>query len=439
MVTDTDKQPVTVLIKGMCSRHLMLLVALVGVLFPPLVTASSPAQQWVDYCDSNQEFRRYAQLSDPEIVGRAFTLFEKQDKTLPMSKLTGLEMCLSVVATESAERPVFVLEKVNPETSIHQSIHDQQQVKGLVDRLSDLGIRLFSMKGGAGGKSLSAMMSMDEDLGFDTLHFGAMIGLQRLQRSFAVRGHNACMIALDTKPLSLFMDQRIKGYRTDNALESYIDRYGNATEFWHEVAHCNASVAATYIDGENASNAHSEQSECATNFSGSQIGASTPADNATSAQFTGALDTRALWAIREEAMADEFSVHRVSEHLGAPGKACRSNKEVSHPWQRYRVLDSVYNPSLDYMTWLHPWISDQSNVVKRQMLSDAFKGMYLAAKATLPRYRYEEMIQVNSISAGAQVFRMPGVEPDTVRAEAWSQWLKEQIKAPVTLQSNLGK
>lgn len=401
------------------------------------------AEQWVSACHLSEGVETYTGGVSSDQVVAGFAVFEAARETLPTDKMSAKEACLSLAASSDAQTPVYVIEKPHLTNSHQQqpkAVTRQMETKAMVDRLTDLNIRLFSMRSAQGQENLNAMMEVDENMAHEILHFGVITGSERLARSFSVNGDKACMIGLETSPLERYTKARLHNDddSESSSVNRYIARFGNATEFWHEVAHCNAERVAKDLDKQNEplSGDKSATPGCSSNYTASRIGGSGSGQSEVGAarigqgmqagaQFTSALDTRALFSIREEAMADDWATMKVA-NLGGPAKGCNYQQGVSHPWQKYRVIDSIHNPSLDYMTWLYPWIEGQSRSVQVQMMADAFKGMFLAAKEMLPEYRYEALVRQKGLIAGSGVFGRPSRTANPERAQAWQQWLINQ-------------
>lgn len=400
------------------------------------LTATDPVDhvvQWITLCRSDSTVTQYVNDWSETMIKDGFAALSSNGADLPIEEFTDIEACLSLSASAEMQTPVFVvskslsLDELPGSAESIKALQAHHVTQHLVHRMQKADINLFSMQGRAGNRSLDEMLRIDPDLAHETLNFGAITGIDRQQRSFAVKGNQACVIALEETPLEPFAEMRLANQSIAPSVGRFLKTHGRSVEFWHEAAHCNMSVAGKTIKQELDASGTGPSRSCAASTIPMDFDSRPDDDLTPNDHFAGAMDNRILHSLQQESLADEFGMTMANRYQGAPRAGCHSPEVISHPWQRYRLMDSLNHPRADYMTWLIPWLKDQSTGVQRQMVSDAYQGLYQAAKTLLPEEQYRSIVHAQSILAGTQAFNTPSANPDPVRAKAWAAWIEAQV------------
>ncbi|ONF42557.1 hypothetical protein BTO32_15225 [Marinobacter lutaoensis] len=367
-----------------------------------------------------------------------------------ISRLGQLEACLSIVGSAAIRSPILVLEKRLPEAtnrlpiSAINRLSDHYVREQMAERLASLGINLML--------DYPYQPSSPERTAVHSNR--AVLYGDASDRSFSVKGPGVCLVALDTDDLAgdLMQEMPYAWSLLGTIEQEYLKRWGNAIEFWHEIAHCNSENAFNDLSliGEQA--AHEiqryserwaqEAQECDPVVGESLLSVlemtlvenpDNPMLALDAVQAAGGFDSAVgkdqilRFRLFTETLADSWAKFQIQRRKIANEGYCSSENAVTHPWDRFRLAMSIRQPDARYMTWLVPWLKGLPEHIQRQVIADAYEGVMRLAEELVPKSIVMKLVSEREARPDVLAFSTPNLSPDSRRADRWKHWAQENL------------
>jgi hypothetical protein len=440
-------------------------------------------QAWVDACNASSFFKDRAHSTNLAEAAKGLSILAAASESDALSKLSANEACLSIAASASMGRPVVSLvQSIDASIGIHEGIVQtnprQAQSMTLAHRLDDLRLDLYSQQLLA-SEAYQSWHKADPDMALSILNQGIAQASQTQSRSYAV--HNAeattCLVVVQPKPIlddfltlaAPTLTQALSG--TDR---QWLTQYADATEFWHEVGHCEVfektgesqGQSASSVNGpaasscgavqdnrslltqlagnqallegeaasqtENKSEVSQDTSELADNDAFFEPGYQPTAEQ--NAVFGQVKDNRILIEMSYEALMDRNGMNVVAHRFGIPESGCSPTKTPNHPWTKLRTLWSIGDPDIRYLTWLTPWLEGLDGDTQRQVMADAWRGLLNAKKRVSGKVFYQDWL-LTRMAEQRQNNNLytPDLVADAERSDRWEAWLLVVTDQPDTI------
>ena len=435
-------------LRGIFANTLLIVCA-----FLPQASFGSSLPQWGALCQSSSAVvSRVGATSLTEIESGMRML--NQVGLLPaISRLDQLEACLSIVGSAAIKAPTLVLVKRLPQAtnrlpvSAINRLSDHYVREQMAERLALMGINLML--------DYPYQPSSPERTAVHSNR--AVLYGDASDRSFSVKGPGVCLVALDTDDLAgdLMQEMPYAWSLLGMIEQEYLKRWGNAIEFWHEIAHCNSENALDDLSliGEEAAyeiQRYSERRAQEAQQCDPVVGESllsvletTLAENPDqpmlaldAVQAAGGFDSEASkdqilrFHLFMETLADSWAKRQVQRRKIASESYCSLENTVVHPWDRFRLAMSIRQPDARYMTWLVPWLKGLPEHIQRQVIADAYEGMMRLAEELVPKPIVMKLVSEREARPDVWAFSTPNLSPDPRRAERWKHWAKENLGGP---------
>lgn len=435
-------------------------------------------QQWQSACNNDAFAQdRIHRLSAEDTLNGLARIREAGD-TKALAGLDTREACLSLAASAVVNRSVIVMTKgIDPEADIHPGIVTTNPTlaksMSLAHRLDSLDPSVHDPQW-LNSPEFQDISRSDPGLAKSILNNGYAQNIQIEKRSFSLYQDNAptCLVVLESTPVLddflILAPARLSQGLTPQD-RHWLTRYGMAVEFWHEVGHCQttedlqlqAELAGVDMSGPAETDAQTcsamqsgsalvselsetqqllEQASYSMNaplsdlvnpLAGAQsspvpplVSSASGAGAADQTAFGDVIDNRLLLELSVESLMDRYALNMTAKRFGLTESGCTMSTEITHPWDRLRALWSIGDPDIHYMTWLAPWLADQPNEVRRQVLADAWGGLLQAKKTASGRAFYQDwMMQRLSEQRQSGAFHTPTLTANPERMSNWQSWL----------------
>lgn len=425
---------------------------------------------WVQACTGNEfASKRIATITQVEVEQALQTLIAA-DEVDALGKIATDEACLSLAATEATGRPVIVLQKdIQAGADIHEGLKranpTQAKSMSLAYRLDNLGLDLHP-RSVVKSEQYQEWHKADPDMALGIVNQGLAQMAQTESRSFTVVNQDAptCLVVIEPQPiitnfLNLASPTLAQALTRND--RKWLGDYGDAVEFWHEVAHCqtpkeiagqaaqeginlvaadaednsscsalesSASLTGELSEAQSIINKAAEQGKL---FSSGNLASSAISSPTDDEAFGQVVDAGTLLEMSLEALMDVQGMKITAERFNLPESGCTSTDVSPHPWHKIRTLWSIGDPDARYMTWLTPWLKGQPHSIKRQILADAWGGLLQAKKSVAGTTFYRDwMLSRLAEQRRTGVLHTPALTPDADRKARWEHWLTEQTQPP---------
>lgn len=426
---------------------------------------------WSKACNQIEEVEQKTGRIQNAEISRGLTILSNSDQAAALSHLDTQEACLSIIASETAQRPTIVLSKtINEDADIHPRMKKtnpaQAKTISLAYRLDDLDLDIYD-DSVLQSEQFQEWSRADPDMAKGIVNNGMAQMAQTESRSFTILGNDVttCVVVLEpTHVLESFL-KRATPKLQDTLTTSdrnWLSSYGPSVEFWHEVSHCQApatlaekadresiEVFSEDAGGQDSSSCSalesstelkdnltetqemlksaSEQGKILSNSSAFNPGKTVEGDKA----LGRLVDSRLLVELSMEALMDRLAMNITAERMDLPETGCTNSRYATHPWEKLRALWSVGEPDVRYMTWLTPWLKGQPHEIKRQILADAWAGLLATKKEIAGKAFYRDwMLSQMAQQRRSGILNTPALTPDTERKERWESWLTDQVSDP---------
>lgn len=440
--------------------------------------------QWVSTCNGHRFTTNRVNALNPREVAEALNVLLESDEIEALGKLPVNEACLTLAGTQETGRPTFVLKRSVEQTNgvseaMIRTLPLQAQAMTLANRLDELNLDIHGSYAKA-SERFKKWQDADPELAKGIMNQGIAQMTMPVSRAVAFQnpGATSCLIVLEPKPLledflSIAPEQLAKGISEND--RQWLARYGDATEFWHEVSHCqkpenlekqtvvkgpesgdgarsctaikdNKNLIANLTDGKSMFPS-AMQNAIGDSQTKPPLGQATPPLEQSPAKvkpvsaseakqaFQQITDYRQLVELSHEALMDRMGLREVAKRFGLPDSGCTTATLPSHPWAKFRVIWSIGEPDPRYMSWLQPWLVDQPMNVQRHLLADAWGGLLKTKKIINGKFVYRDwMLNRISEKQRASEFQTPTLPADPERAEKWAAWLTDILKTPSGIQ-----
>ncbi|KXS54597.1 MAG: hypothetical protein AWU57_1020 [Marinobacter sp. T13-3] len=209
--------------------------------------AERSAEQWVDRCNADAfATERLGSLALSEAQSGLSILMEAGEAPA-LDKVSIGEACLSIAASQYAERPVFVVKKgIRHDLGVSEAVI---RVSPTIARQQSFAYKLDELQldvlpdGVFKGKTYLQRKEIDPVAAKSHLHFYLATQIEQQARSgtYNLNYDGTCLIGVaDGHVMDAFdkgASQRVS-QGLSNGDRQWLRAYGPAQEFWHEAAHC---------------------------------------------------------------------------------------------------------------------------------------------------------------------------------------------------------
>lgn len=386
-------------------------------------------------CNANPEVQKLTGSLTTDDIAATFKAFSRSGLNDRLNKLTTYELCLSAAASSEANSVVIVVDR-SPESL--PTVRTQTMIpgfpsigvqKGLEAKLRELDVGYWDSSDTNGSKP-SGPVDRENRLHQQT-GFAQQVNFR--SRSYSASFQGYCLINHEPAPLwthssYTFAPELLKALNDSD--RQWLADYGDAMEFWHEVAHCASPLTPEFreapatdglsIVGTALEKTGTQSCSAATSQSADQYGL-TEEDLEPFGQ-----DAAILYRIGTEVFADQYALSQLARRFGIGLPGCRSDEPVIFtPWTKFRVMNSVYNPDLNYLTWLEPWLKGLPLPTQAKGLSEAWEALQDVAYERYPDIS-RPLSNRKAIYGDDDWFR-PSQEPDSIRKSQWATWIQDVI------------
>ncbi|MGX1201078.1 hypothetical protein ACSSVV_001546 [Marinobacter sp. MBR-105] len=407
------------------------------ILVTPPAKADDIAVAWERACNASSRVQKIIGPLPSGAIDKALEAYQKAGLGDRLRQLTPFEVCTSLAATSEAEVPVFVIDR-SPESLPREPVG--MPVPGLPElpvqkaiekklRNLNLGYQRLASEDPSAGLDIRTQL---QNQSVEQTSFALQVNTRK--RSFSAHYDDYCLISHDDEPLATYSRYTIDPALLDGLKPGeweWLEQYGDAMEFWHEVAHCEYPLRPLPAKPESEDGLVGM--EDALKETGTQTcNASSAPGNVYGLTESDLdpfiLDGVILYRVGLEAYADYYGMGQLVKRFGVGSPGCRGDGTVElTPWLKYRLVLSVYNPDLNYMTWLEPFLRGYPLPTQAASLADAWDAINRIAFGKYAGISRPRITQ--QVIYGDSDLYSPSQAPDTIRSAQWQAWIEDNIGA----------
>lgn len=431
---------------------------------PQLEALAPQLDRWVDLCNDLEPVTRRIGAIDRQEVFDGLSVLQSGNLSSTLSHIHQDEACLSLSASAQSGKPALTLfayisredrERLGETRTTVLSTH--YKTENMAKRLTRLGVDLGRQYMNPG----ELRRSVDPEMERMNRNRGLLMGAKDIMRSYTLTTPMACVISMEPQPISDYLaHQKPATWElVDRASQQALKATGDATEFWHEVAHCNLTETVNYLATSSASadtdtlsqmssyssNRKAELAECEGSPEADLFNAFSRNSEIQNTLLFGqqnpmsvAMPEGSDWYINlaiqgdllEESLADRYAIHMTHERLGTGTTGCADRYQIQSPWYRLRLAWSVTDPMAAYMTWVTPWLSGLPEKDQHQVIIEAFRAAFVEAKRVLPEPVYQEVVSSRTKWGHRYTLKDPIGTPNDERVQSWAAWIRSQLEKP---------
>lgn len=444
----------------------------VGLIGAAQAQADTPTDKegWHTACNGSPLTTERTGRITTDAIRSGLNILSEHGEATALDDLSVEEGCLSIVASDYTQRSTVVLKKgirhdVGVPAAIIKSNPLMAEQASLAYKLDKLNIDVLpeSMFNGA---TYRKMAKIDPEAAKGHLNLAISVDLIKSPRSasYTQNTNGTCLIALAEGNALNEFDRRTTGSignGLSQADRDWLNQYGSSLEYWHEASHCLApnimqeSIKTTemgeHIAGQGGScntvpqklgviEQNMEQDSIKKTLLDAQAnqnilngnpdqtpGPAKPSPNTGPSE--NAFDGAQIVRFSRESVMDDLALQVVEKKFPDSVQSCAAPTDPAHPWSKMRVLWSIGSPNTQYLTWLTPWLINESPEVQAQVFADAWSGLIHAKKSIMKKAFYQDWLRQQAAeNLRKSMFSSPSGTPDAARSKQWSQWLISQAQ-----------
>ena len=422
------------------------LIPLIPVLASPMIaiaqpqTTSGPEHQWANVCNASTLVTdRVGQVTPADIQAGIETL-QASGLVERITQQTNDEACLTLIASGETGSTTFVVNKPLPATlppAENPAMPFKPMEQALTDKLEKLDLGFFVPAPGANADpKYRALYEAHPKEAKRSSWYSLTLQSRASQRSMSAFFEGYCLIINETSPLAEY--SRV-GFRGDlSGSMSHSDRqwmktYGDAMEFWHEAAHCQLNPIGQVERPQRTetimTNARDFSAECDSSFAEDVFNMTLGLQAISASNLQAyAKDLRILYQLATEAYSDDLANRVLAKRLGTGVSGCvPAENRVDNPWGKFRLADSVKNPSIIHMTWVGPFLSGQTLPNQAHALSDSWAALKEISFDEVSVPGKESLLRKVLTGRAKGDHLTPTPAPDQARKEQWKAWIKGKL------------
>lgn len=399
------------------------------------------AAQWSEVCSDISGVTSRAGAISVGDIAQGLKVMKVSGLTSKIASQSNEEACLSLVASAETGTSIFVInkpDKRNLPPASNPAMPFVPFEEALTAKLEALDLGYFVPAPGqnAAAKYRELYEAHPKEAKRASWH-SLMIQTRTTQRSLSVFFKGYCLVIQDTNSIADYSRASFRG-DLDGVMsaadQQWLATKGAGQEFWHEAAHCQLSPIGQVTQPQRTdivmTNVKTFAGQlCSNGFSEQVFNMTLGRQQLQKADLQAyAKDLRILYNIASEAYADDFAESMLVKRLRANKHGCTSaENQVNRPWAKFRLADSINNPSISHITWIAPFLVNQPLENQAQALSDAW--------AALKEISFDEISVPGKVSLVRKVLTRqsqgahltPSPKPDTQRKNQWKAWIKGKL------------
>lgn len=423
-----------------------LAMILFTLLLPGMAVANNKGENetaasvWARTCGAISDVTNRAGRVSPEDIEGGIQVLQDIGLLSHIGKQTNEEACLSLIASGETGAPTFVINKpavgtLPPAQNPAMPFAPLEQV--LTEKLEALDLGYYvPAPGNDADPKYRELYNTHPKEAKRASWYSLMIQTRTTQRSLSAFFEGYCLIIQDKTAMSDYVHSAFRG-DLSNALSDqdvqWLKENGNATEFWHEAAHCQLNPIGNMTQPQRTArvmaNVKTFEGGCDSSFSEQVFNMTLGRQPVSPSELQAhSRDLRILYDIAAESYADDFAKTMLSKRMGINGGGCVSPEhQVTRPWVKFRLADSVKNPSIKHMTWLAPFLAGQSLSNQAHALADSWAALKEISFDEVDIPGKQSLIRKVLLGRSKGGHLTPAPEPDEERKKQWKGWINASL------------